>query len=85
MVQQFGPPDDIYNRLVNTFVAGFMGLPPMNLIPATVVVEVGVAVARVESMALGGVHAAAAPYCRQRFAARCAHRGTVGRATRAHD
>ena len=48
VVQQFGPPDDIYNRPVNTFVAGFMGSPPMNLIPATVVVEVGVAVARVE-------------------------------------
>ena len=48
VVQQFGPPDDIYNRPVNTFVAGFMGSPPMNLIPATVVVEAGVAVARVE-------------------------------------
>ena len=39
VVQQFGTPDDIYNRPVNTFVAGFMGSPPMNLIPATVTVE----------------------------------------------
>ena len=49
VVQQFGPPDDIYNRPVNTFVAGFMGSPPMNLIPATVVVEAGTVVARVEA------------------------------------
>ena len=34
VVQQFGTPDEIYNRPVNTFVAGFMGSPPMNLIPA---------------------------------------------------
>ena len=35
VVQQFGTPDEIYSRPVNTFVAGFMGSPPMNLIPAT--------------------------------------------------
>ncbi len=35
VVQQFGTPDEIYNRPINTFVAGFMGSPPMNLIPAT--------------------------------------------------
>ncbi len=35
VVQQFGTPNEIYNRPVNTFVAGFMGSPPMNLIPAT--------------------------------------------------
>ena len=35
VVQQFGTPEEIYNRPVNTFVAGFMGSPPMNLIPAT--------------------------------------------------
>ena len=34
VVQQFGTPNEIYNRPVNTFVAGFMGSPPMNLIPA---------------------------------------------------
>ena len=33
-MQQFGTPNEIYNRPVNTFVAGFMGSPPMNLIPA---------------------------------------------------
>jgi multiple sugar transport system ATP-binding protein len=33
VVQQFGTPDDIYKNPVNTFVASFMGSPPMNLIP----------------------------------------------------
>ena len=32
VVQQFGTPDEIYTRPVNTFVAGFMGSPPMNLL-----------------------------------------------------
>ena len=52
-VQQIGTTDDIYNRPANTFVAGFMGSPPMNLLPAVVhegIVRVaGVEVARVSS------------------------------------
>jgi sn-glycerol 3-phosphate transport system ATP-binding protein len=35
-VQQIGTTDDIYNRPANTFVAAFMGSPPMNLMPAVV-------------------------------------------------
>ena len=35
-VQQIGTTDDIYNRPANTFVAAFMGSPPMNLIPGMV-------------------------------------------------
>jgi sn-glycerol 3-phosphate transport system ATP-binding protein len=35
-VQQIGTTDDIYNRPANTFVAAFMGSPPMNLIQAVV-------------------------------------------------
>jgi multiple sugar transport system ATP-binding protein len=35
VVQQFGTPEEIYEQPANTFVAGFMGSPPMNLIPAT--------------------------------------------------
>jgi len=31
VLQQMGPPDDIYNHPVNTFVASFVGTPPMNL------------------------------------------------------
>jgi sn-glycerol 3-phosphate transport system ATP-binding protein len=35
-VQQVGTTDDIYNHPANTFVASFMGSPPMNLVPAVV-------------------------------------------------
>ena len=31
-VQQFGTPEEVYNRPANTFVAGFIGAPPMNLL-----------------------------------------------------
>ncbi len=41
VVQQFGTPNDIYSKPVNTFVASFMGSPPMNLIPATLAVNDG--------------------------------------------
>ncbi len=34
-VQQVGAPDDIYNHPANQFVAGFMGAPPMNFLPAS--------------------------------------------------
>ncbi|WP_299701122.1 ABC transporter ATP-binding protein [uncultured Tateyamaria sp.] len=34
-VQQIGTPTEIYDMPANTFVADFMGSPPMNLIPAT--------------------------------------------------
>lgn len=33
IIQQLGTPDQIYSDPVNTFVAGFIGNPPMNLIP----------------------------------------------------
>jgi multiple sugar transport system ATP-binding protein len=32
-IQQIGTPDEIYNLPQNVFVAGFIGSPPMNLIP----------------------------------------------------
>ncbi len=34
VIQQVGPPAELYARPANTFVADFMGSPPMNLIPA---------------------------------------------------
>jgi multiple sugar transport system ATP-binding protein len=34
-VAQVGTPMDVYRRPADTFVAGFLGNPPMNLIPAT--------------------------------------------------
>ncbi len=32
-VEQAGPPAEIYDRPATTFVAGFIGAPPMNLLP----------------------------------------------------
>ncbi len=37
VVQQLGTPHEVYNRPANTFVAGFMGAPRMNLAKAQVV------------------------------------------------
>jgi multiple sugar transport system ATP-binding protein len=36
-LQQYGSPDEIYNRPRNVFVAGFMGSPPMNLLRGEVI------------------------------------------------
>ncbi len=35
VVQQVGTPKEIYNNPINTFVAGFMGTPAMNLVEGT--------------------------------------------------
>ena len=35
-IQQTGSPNDLYNRPANTFVAEFVGAPPMALMPAAV-------------------------------------------------
>jgi len=37
-VQQVGPPAEVYDRPANTFVAGFLGSPPMNLLPSELLV-----------------------------------------------
>lgn len=34
--QQIGTPMELYSEPVNTFVAGFMGTPPMNILPAKI-------------------------------------------------
>ncbi len=34
MVEQFGTPNEIYQRPMSTFVASFLGAPAMNLLPA---------------------------------------------------
>ena len=36
-IEQVGSPLDLYNEPVNQFVAGFLGTPKMNFLPATVV------------------------------------------------
>jgi ABC-type sugar transport system ATPase subunit len=40
-IQQVGPPLELYARPSNLFVAGFIGSPKMNLIPAKVVAKSG--------------------------------------------
>jgi multiple sugar transport system ATP-binding protein len=36
ILQQLAPPRELYEQPVNLFVAGFIGSPPMNFMPATV-------------------------------------------------
>jgi multiple sugar transport system ATP-binding protein len=43
-LQQLGTPEDVYDRPANTFVAGFVGSPPMNLWSASVSGDGGVIV-----------------------------------------
>jgi len=38
-LQQVGPPQEVYERPANLFVAGFIGTPPMNTVEARVVRE----------------------------------------------
>ncbi len=44
VLQQYATPDEIYNRPVNTFVAGFIGSPAMNLLQGAVATRDGQAV-----------------------------------------
>jgi multiple sugar transport system ATP-binding protein len=36
VIQQFGTPDEVYDNPANLFVAGFIGAPAMNLLPAVI-------------------------------------------------
>ncbi|MFL6010721.1 MAG: ABC transporter ATP-binding protein, partial [Gaiellaceae bacterium] len=36
LIQQVGPPDELYERPANVFVAGFVGSPPMSFMPGRV-------------------------------------------------
>lgn len=41
IMQQVGPPLEVYNRPVNRFVAGFVGTPPMNFLEGSLLSEGG--------------------------------------------
>ena len=41
VVQQVGTPDDIYEKPCNTFVASFLGSPPINYLDGVIVSETG--------------------------------------------
>lgn len=52
-IQQVGTPTDIYNNPANTFVAGFIGSPAMNLIPG----EISNGVFSVPNLSISGLRA----------------------------
>jgi ABC-type sugar transport system ATPase subunit len=54
-VEQIGTPADLYDRPVNTFVAGFIGSPRMNFLPAQVVAVDGPKVRLSNAAFRGGV------------------------------
>ena len=86
VLQQFGTPREVYEDPANTFVAGFMGSPSMNLIPATVVEGMGglaVSIARAEGAPLllaarrrRGPRAGAQATCAGRCFSACARRAS---------
>lgn len=39
IVQQVGAPSDLYTKPANIFVAGFIGMPPMNFVEGTIVTK----------------------------------------------
>ncbi len=47
-ILQVGTPDEVYSMPENTFVAGFVGVPPMNLIKGELSVEGNMMVVRVD-------------------------------------
>ncbi|MEM9638596.1 MAG: sn-glycerol-3-phosphate ABC transporter ATP-binding protein UgpC [Pseudomonadota bacterium] len=44
-IEQIGTPSDVYNHPASTFVASFIGAPPMNLLPASVGADQALALA----------------------------------------
>ena len=59
-VEQVGPPLELYDDPVNTFVAGFLGTPSINLLPATVRLRDGEAKAELaddSALPLGATYA----------------------------
>lgn len=49
VIEQAGPPQELYHRPVSQFVAGFIGSPSMNFMPATVVSDAGRLVVKLEN------------------------------------
>jgi ABC-type sugar transport system ATPase subunit len=66
VLQQVGTPEDVYTSPVNIFVAGFIGSPAMNLVPASLLEGVGrsdrIAGFRPEHIHVGNGRADAIPF-----------------------
>ena len=56
IVQQFGTPADVYATPANLFVAGFIGNPPMNLLPCRVALRNGSLLATSEDIDIEIAH-----------------------------
>jgi multiple sugar transport system ATP-binding protein len=61
VVQQLGTPYEVYNRPANTFVAGFMGSPRMNLLPARLAAAGGEIALEIHSGERAGVRIELSP------------------------
>ena len=61
VIEQFGAPQDIYDKPASTFVAGFIGSPPMNFLRFADRLDVGHAAVRLHD------HRVAVPALRQAF------------------
>ena len=48
LLQQVGTPNEVYNRPKNLFVAGFMGMPSMNLLNAQLISDTGNTVLQID-------------------------------------
>ena len=83
VLQQVGPPQDVYERPANLFVAGFIGTPPMNTIRARVVRDERRARGRVAGSTASAACAARGPDRRAR--ARIDRCRRAPRAPAAHD
>ena len=73
VVQQTGTPDEIYEQPRNTFVASFLGNPPINFLDGTLESEgAGVSFRR------GGLRLALPPHAAQRVAGQAGREVTLG-------
>jgi len=73
VVQQTGTPDEIYEQPRNTFVASFLGNPPINYLDGTLEVE-----GREVSFRRGGLRLALPPHVAQRVASQSGRAVTLG-------
>ena len=55
-VEQSGTPKEIYETPATAFVAGFIGTPPMNLVPAEALFEAGLQFGSTEQIAQDALH-----------------------------
>ncbi|MBB4278728.1 ABC transporter ATP-binding protein [Rhizobium mongolense] len=59
-IVQFAPPIEIYRRPATTFVANFVGNPPMNLVPVEAMVAEDILKLRAEGLTVDGLAVSAA-------------------------